>query len=575
MAPGPRRLAPVPRRDRRARRRPRCSQEHGHERAAPDRQRRDRPRPALHALPPGPARGVEGPSGGAAHAGARLRARGVHRRRRLARGPRPRRRRWGRSGSSPTRSTATRCSSATLPRNARVAEAGHGPGVYEAVVTELAERRALDATRSRCAPPEARAAGAGTRRRRAATGTVVRTSSTHSSSGSSPEMSRASPSVTGACDAAPASSARASSGTDSSDSTACPTRSGISAAGDALGEQLARAAVAALRRERGGDEVAGAGQADDRLGLRAARLRRSARPRRRCGRRRRPRRSGPAPRSRRRRAPRRSSPRPPARRRPGRSRSRTRRPRAGRPAAIAAASGSFADAATRPAPSCTISRACAGPPMTATRPSPSSVAQQDARRPAVGRDEALGQRDHRARVGRPGLAQARDDLVQAARGHAEEDEVRARDARRRCPRCAARAAARRRAGSATFSRSSASRRACSAVRACSVVRRPPRASSTATAVPNEPAPTTTARRPGHGQVQRGSARLRHPRNSSPLGPPVTGADRARSPSGGHETPASVGFVIAESVVLRDAGTGEPLGPGFDRPTGRIAAISAA
>ena len=28
-----------------------------------------------------------------------------------------------------------------LPRNARIAEAGHGPGVYEAVVTELAERR--------------------------------------------------------------------------------------------------------------------------------------------------------------------------------------------------------------------------------------------------------------------------------------------------------------------------------------------------------------------------------------------------------------------------------------------------
>ena len=30
---------------------------------------------------------------------------------------------------------------ATLPRNVRVTEAGHGPGVYEAVVTELAERR--------------------------------------------------------------------------------------------------------------------------------------------------------------------------------------------------------------------------------------------------------------------------------------------------------------------------------------------------------------------------------------------------------------------------------------------------
>jgi hypothetical protein len=31
--------------------------------------------------------------------------------------------------------------STALPRNARVAEAGNGPGVYEAVVTELAERR--------------------------------------------------------------------------------------------------------------------------------------------------------------------------------------------------------------------------------------------------------------------------------------------------------------------------------------------------------------------------------------------------------------------------------------------------
>jgi phosphoglycolate phosphatase-like HAD superfamily hydrolase len=28
-----------------------------------------------------------------------------------------------------------------LPANVRVAEAGHGPGVYEAVLTELAERR--------------------------------------------------------------------------------------------------------------------------------------------------------------------------------------------------------------------------------------------------------------------------------------------------------------------------------------------------------------------------------------------------------------------------------------------------
>ena len=36
--------------------------------------------------------------------------------------------------------------------------------------------------------------------------------------------------------------------------------------------------------------------------------------------------------------------------------------------------------------------------------------------------------------------------------------------------------------------------ACAAVRVCSVVRSPPRASSTASAVPNEPAPITVARR---------------------------------------------------------------------------------
>src|SRR4051812_4372745 len=45
-----------------------------------------------------------------------------------------------------------------------------------------------------------------------------------------------------------------------------------------------------------------------------------------------------------------------------------------------------------------------------------------------------------------------------------------------------------------FSRSAASRWACSGVRVCNVVRTPPRASSTATAVPNDPAPTTMARR---------------------------------------------------------------------------------
>ena len=79
-----------------------------------------------------------------AHARARLRARRLHRGRRLARGPRRRAARRRRSGSSPTRSSATRRSarrSRELDGNVRVAEAGYGAGVYEAVVTTLAERR--------------------------------------------------------------------------------------------------------------------------------------------------------------------------------------------------------------------------------------------------------------------------------------------------------------------------------------------------------------------------------------------------------------------------------------------------
>src|SRR3954451_13495198 len=63
-----------------------------------------------------------------------------------------------------------------------------------------------------------------------------------------------------------------------------------------------------------------------------------------------------------------------------------------------------------------------------------------------------------------------------------------------------------------FSRSAFSRSACSAVRACSVVRNPPRASSTATAVPKDPAPITTARRPlGPGRCSWGRARSATPR----------------------------------------------------------------
>ena len=96
---------------------------------------------AWHALPPRPAAGCRRAQAVARH----MRVRGYAREECIAVGDSRedltrRRRTSGRSGSSPTRSSATRRSSTALPRNVRVAEAGHGPGVYEAVVTELAER---------------------------------------------------------------------------------------------------------------------------------------------------------------------------------------------------------------------------------------------------------------------------------------------------------------------------------------------------------------------------------------------------------------------------------------------------
>ncbi len=81
--------------------------------------------------------------------------------------------------------------------------------------------------------------------------------------------------------------------------------------------------------------------------------------------------------------------------------------------------------------------------------------------------------------------------------------------RPRPARYAAGQAARRRAGKPR-SRAPARRgAACSGVRVCSVVRRPARASSTASAVPNEPAPITVARRaPGVGSAARARQRGR-------------------------------------------------------------------
>ena len=55
--------------------------------------------------------------------------------------------------------------------------------------------------------------------------------------------------------------------------------------------------------------------------------------------------------------------------------------------------------------------------------------EQHRRRDALGRHEALGERDHRRAAAEPGGLEAADDLLQPARGHAEEHVVRAREAR--------------------------------------------------------------------------------------------------------------------------------------------------
>ena len=87
--------------------------------------------------------------------------------------------------------------------------------------------------------------------------------------------------------------------------------------------------------------------------------------------------------------------------------------------------------------------------------------------------------------------------------------------RPRRTRCAGCPAARPRAGTRRFSRSSSKRVACSSVRACSVVRSPPRASSTASAVPNDPAPITRgAPCPGRGARARPGAAGRRRRGAA-------------------------------------------------------------
>ena len=93
--------------------------------------------------------------------------------------------------------------------------------------------------------------------------------------------------------------------------------------------------------------------------------------------------------------------------------------------AIAAASRTLVEAATRPAPSVTISRAWAGPPMQPTRSSPQAWFSRAVGDRPSGGDQALGQRDHRRAGGQAGRVEVADHLGEAARGHAEEDVVRA------------------------------------------------------------------------------------------------------------------------------------------------------
>ena len=159
--------------------------------------------------------------------------------------------------------------------NIRIAQESWGAGVYEAVVTELAERALADHHR-RTRPQRRCHHVDGVKR--AGGGVVVRTRAIHPSSGSSPEIRPASAVRIGASTPARV-SARASSGTRSSDSTAWPMRAGISAAGTPSASSSPARRLRLCGASDGADEVAGARQPDQRL--RAARpgARRSARPR--------------------------------------------------------------------------------------------------------------------------------------------------------------------------------------------------------------------------------------------------------------------------------------------------------
>ena len=234
----------------------------------------------------------------------------------------------GRARDRPPRREAAAADRASAsPRGAARARPAPSPSPTRLDASRAAAPNHARTRPQRALPAAARGRAADRRgRQRAGGGTVARTSATHSSSGSSPAIRRRSASLTGASIPAPGERAREQRDRlERLDRLADPRRD--LGRRHALREQLAGAAVAALRRERGRDEVAGAGQPDHRLRPRAEPLGVAPHlgedvPGRGAGRVQ-PLRLGRAGR----RARRRSSPRPPAPRRPGRSTARTRRPR--------------------------------------------------------------------------------------------------------------------------------------------------------------------------------------------------------------------------------------------------------
>ncbi len=169
--------------------------------------------------------------------------------------------------------------------------------------------------------------------------------------------------------------------------------------------------------------------------------------------------------------------------------------------ASARARSSFVEAATSPAPSLTISRACDGPPMHATRASP-----KRSRRRIVGASPCGGVSPFASEM--TALRWVRPAFVSPAIVSPTPVDGTPRKTKSARPTPASTLSIRSSFGRSTpgrytwFWRSSSSVLACSGVRVCSVVRKPPRARSTATAVPNDPAPTTIARRVGSERLGR-------------------------------------------------------------------------